>query len=120
VDGWFITEDLGEVEGRVVGVRGRAGELVKIGGESVDLKRLDRIAEEVGRACGGDAGVLAVADERLGRVIHLAVTADGIAELFDARVLPFERARVVHRVATIPRSPLGKILRARLAAEIGR
>ena len=120
VDGWFVTEDLGEVEGRVVKVRGRAGEFIKIGGESVDLKRLDRIAEEVARLHGGDAGVVAVADERLGHVIHLAVTAKGIAAAFDARVLPFERARVVHRVKKIPRSSLGKILRAQLAAEISR
>jgi O-succinylbenzoic acid--CoA ligase len=119
-DGWFLTEDLGEVDGRVVRVRGRAGEFVKIGGESVDLKRLDRIAAEAARACGGDAGVVALADARLGQVIHLAVTADGIAELFNERVLPFEQARVVHRMAAIPRSALGKILRARLAAELGR
>src|SRR5206468_10282143 len=46
VEGWFVTEDLGDVEGRVLRVRGRAGEFVKIGGESVDLKRLDRIADE--------------------------------------------------------------------------
>lgn len=120
VDGWLVTEDLGEVEGRVLRVRGRAGEFVKIGGESVDLKRLDRIADEAARACGGDAGVIAVADARLGQVIHLAVTAEGIAERYDADVLPFERARVVHRVAAIPRSPLGKILRAQLATELAK
>lgn len=119
-DGWFLTEDLGEVDGRMLRVRGRVGEFVKIGGESVDLKRLDRIASEAARVCGGDAGVVALADERLGQVIHLAVTADGIAELFNERVLPFERARGVHRVAAIPRSSLGKILRARLAAELAR
>lgn len=120
VDGWLVTEDLGEVDGRLLRVRGRAGEFVKIGGESVDLKRLDRIADEAARVCGGDAGVVAVADERLGHVIHLAVTAEGIAGRYDGEVLPFERARVVHRVATIPRSPLGKILRAQLAAELAK
>ena len=119
-DGWFLSEDLGEVDGRVLRVRGREGEFVKIGGESVDLKRLDQIAAEAARARGGDAGVLAVEDPRLGHVIHLAVTAEGIAELFNAKVLPFEQARAVHRVTAIPRSPLGKILRVRLAGEVGR
>jgi O-succinylbenzoic acid--CoA ligase len=118
VDGWFVSEDLGTAEGRVLRVGGRRGEFVKIGGESVDLKRLDRILDEVLRATGGDAGVFAVADERLGSVIHLAVTGEGIAEAFEARVLPFERPRVVHRVADLPRSPLGKLLRAKLAAEL--
>jgi len=118
VDGWFVSEDLGEIEGRVLRVGGRRGEFVKIGGESVDLKRLDRILDEVLRATEGDAGVFAVADERLGAVIHLAVTRERIAEAFEARVLPFERPRVVVRVAAIPRSPLGKLLRVKLAAEL--
>lgn len=120
VDGWFASEDRGECEGGRLRVHGRVGEFVKIGGESVDLKRLDRIAATVARERGGDAGVLAVADERLGMVIHLAVTAEGIAEAFNERVLPFERARKTHRVAAIPRSALGKILRAQLVAEISR
>ena len=33
---------------------------------------------------------------------------------FNARVLPFERVRGVHRVEEIPRSPLGKLLRREL------
>jgi acyl-coenzyme A synthetase/AMP-(fatty) acid ligase len=37
---------------------------------------------------------------------------------FNARVLPFERIRAVRRVAAIPRSPLGKLLRPRLLAEL--
>jgi O-succinylbenzoic acid--CoA ligase len=118
VEGWFVSEDLGNVEGQTLRVEGRRGEFVKIGGESVDLKRLDRILDEVLRATGGDAAVFAVADERLGFVMHLAATRDGIAEAFAARVLPFERPRAVHRVEAIPRSPLGKLLRAKLAEEL--
>ncbi|HEX2123624.1 MAG TPA: AMP-binding protein [Thermoanaerobaculia bacterium] len=117
VDGWFVTPDLGIVEGRVVSVTGRAGDFVKIGGESVDLTRLDRILAEI----TADAAVVAVADERLGVAVHLAVAAgDGneIAAQFNERVLPFERVRAAHHVATIPRSPLGKLRRAELAAEI--
>jgi o-succinylbenzoate---CoA ligase len=110
VDGWFVSEDLGAVDGRVLHVHGRAGELVKIGGESVDLGRLDRILREI---AGDDAAIIAVADERLGQVIHLTsiVDADAIVEAFNARVMPYERIRAVHRVDEIPRSPLGKLLR---------
>jgi O-succinylbenzoic acid--CoA ligase len=119
VDGWLVTEDLGVVEGGILRIAGRRGDFVKIGGESVDLRRLDRILEEIVVRTGGDAAVLAVSDERLGHVIHVASTRDGIAELFAERVLPFERARVVHRMSVIPRSPLGKLLRKRLAEELG-
>ena len=118
IDGWFSSEDRGDVSGRSLRVLGRAGEFVKIGGESVDLKRLDRIAAEVARERGGDAGVVAVADDRLGYVIHLAVTSEGIGAAFDERVMPFERARRVHRVLSIPRSPLGKLLREQLARQL--
>ena len=115
IDGWFVSEDLGDVDGRLVRVRGRAGDLVKIGGESVDLGRLDRI---LGELAGDDAAIVAVADERLGHVIHLVATIDpaALVDAFNARVHPFERIRAVHRVDAIPRSTLGKLLRAELAS----
>jgi len=119
VDGWFVSEDRGEVEGDTLRVFGRAGDFVKIGGESIDLARLDAILNQ---ARGDiDAAIVVVSDDRLGNVIHLATTAHDCRELvaaFNAQVRPFERIRAVHRVDVIPRSPLGKLLRARLAAEL--
>lgn len=116
VDGWFVSEDFGELEGRnKLHVRGRAEDFIKIGGESVDLNRLDRILNGV--RGGVDAALIAMPDERLGHVIHVAVTAssaEAVVEQFNAQVLPFERIREVHRVASVPRSPLGKLLRAEL------
>lgn len=113
--GWFVTEDLGSVTDGVLTVSGRRGDFVKIGGESVDLARLDAILSAV---AGPHAAVVAVPDERLGHVIHLAVDpsadADAVAAAFGERVHPFERPRRVHRVREIPRSPLGKLLRTRL------
>lgn len=113
--GWLVTEDLAELDGRVLRVLGRIGDFVKIGGESVDLARLDRILAEI----SAEAAVVAVPDERLGHVIHLAVAGDGgdaVAAELGRRVAPFERPRAVHRVPFIPRTALGKLMRARLAA----
>jgi acyl-CoA synthetase (AMP-forming)/AMP-acid ligase II len=114
-DGWFVTEDLGTVEHGVLTVEGRGGDFIKIGGESVDLARLDAILAAV---AGPQAAVMAVPDRRLGHVIHLAVTpsvdADTVKAAFDAKVHPFERARGVHVVPEIPRSALGKLLRKKL------
>jgi O-succinylbenzoic acid--CoA ligase len=113
VDGWFLTEDLATIDGHVLRVQGRSGDFVKIGGESVDLSRLDRILASL----GADAAVIAVPDQRLGHVIALAIAsgdADAITAAFNERVLPFERARSVRRVAEIPRTALGKIVRKRL------
>lgn len=112
--GWFISEDYGVVEGREVHIRGRSSDFVKVGGESVDLNRLDAILNTVRGST--DAAILAVRDARLGHVIHLAATRDAaaIVDAFNVQVAPFERIRSVHRVAFIPRSSLGKILRAEL------
>lgn len=117
VDGWLVTEDLGEVRARAVRVRGRAGDFVKIGGESVDLNRLDAILRDV---AGEAAAIAAVPDARLGHVIHLASTVDAeaIVAAYDARVAPYERIREVHRVEGIPRSALGKLLRAELVRSL--
>lgn len=128
--GWFVTEDVASLQGRVLRVEGRRGDFVKVGGESVDLSRLDRILAEL----GADAAAIAVPDERLGHVIGLAVASAGILSLgdslvdpfnsspdsslvraFNERVLPFERARSVRRVPEIPRTALGKIVRSRLS-----
>ena len=119
IEGWYVSDDFGEVEGRNVRVFGRGSDFVKIGGESVDLLRLDAIARSV---AGDDAAVIAIRDERLGHVVHLAVTrdADAIRDAFNARVAPFERAREVHLVPRIPRSSLGKLLRAQLGEIIKR
>jgi O-succinylbenzoic acid--CoA ligase len=117
VDGWFASEDLGVVDGRTLRVSGRAGDFVKIGGESVDLKRLDRILYEL---AGSEAAIAAVADARLGYVIHVATAIEpSFVDAFNERVHPFERIRAVHRVASIPRSPLGKLLRSQLAHALG-
>lgn len=117
IDGWFLTEDLGTLDGRTLRVQGRRGDFVKIGGESVDLSRLDRILAAVLSGSAADAAVFPIPDDRLGHVIALAVASGdpaAVAAAFNARVFPFERARRVIRVSEIPRTPLGKIVRSRL------
>lgn len=118
IDGWFISDDVGEVDGRVLRVHGRRGDFIKIGGESVDLARLDRILDSV--RGGVDAVLFAMPDQRLGHVIHLASTGESeeIIERFNERVLPFERIRASHPVRSIPRSSLGKLLRAELIRRV--
>ena len=114
IDGWLLTEDIASLDDRVLRVEGRRGDFVKIGGESVDLARLDRILAEL----HADAAALAIPDERLGFVIALAIAsgdAEEIAASFNERVFPYERARRIVRVAEIPRTPLGKIMRSRIS-----
>jgi o-succinylbenzoate---CoA ligase len=114
VGGWFVSEDLGSIEDRILRIEGRSGDFVKIGGESVDLGRLDRILAATGAR---DAALVALPDPRLGHVIELAIAsgdAEAIVAKFNQQVLPFERIRGVRQVETIPRTALGKVIRMRL------
>jgi O-succinylbenzoic acid--CoA ligase len=133
-DGWFQSEDMGEVletaQGVFLKVRGRTSDFVKIGGESVDLNRLSGILSELRAkaATSLDLVVIDVSDERLGKVIHGvaaaevgsadATMAQTIFDQFNARVLPFERVRKIHIVTEIPRSPLQKLLKPQLLAQL--
>lgn len=122
VNGWFTTEDRGEILGTTLIVLGRQGNFVKVGGESVDVTRLERVMEEIllEKKMGIEAVLLAVPDVRLGHAIHLVVATKDeqsvkhLSESYQQKVLPFERIRKVHYVETIPRSPLQKVLKAEL------
>ena len=97
---------------------GRVSEVVKIGGELVCLSRLDAILVNITDAMPGvDAAIFPADDARLGTVIHIVVDDDSrageVRDRFNAEVMPYERARELH-VASIPRSALGKLLRAEL------
>jgi len=122
---WFTSDDRGSVQiigdATFIQVAGRTDDFIKIGGEAVYLTRLDQILDEVVRTSEfPDAAILTFPDDRLGSVIHLAVHTDdptigsAVRDAFSARVLPYERPRELLLVDSIPRSPLGKLLRQKL------
>lgn len=125
-EGWFITEDKAEFEGGGIKSIHRGEHFVKIGGESVDLLRLEKILEEVKLATNfqADLALAAMQDDRLGHCLCLAVCSpidDNVYQFMDKfhhRVFPFERVRHVVSVEEIPRSPLNKVLKTELDHEI--
>ena len=119
-EGWFLTSDLGHVQGRVLTIDGRADDLVKIGGELVNVSRLEALLDTLRGA--QDAALVVMGDERLGAVMHAAIAGDhpqALVEAFNARVHPFERIRQMHRVVAVPRSALGKVRRSELKRLVG-
>jgi O-succinylbenzoic acid--CoA ligase len=129
---WFQSEDRLELiavsNGTELKVLGRDHDFIKIGGESVDLSRLNAIltAARSDAKTDLDVALINVADSRLGHVIHGVAAAPAenfeaqkVFELFNSRVLPFERTRKIHFVSSIPRSPLKKLLKAELLALLG-
>ncbi|HWU42263.1 MAG TPA: hypothetical protein VN132_02455, partial [Bdellovibrio sp.] len=128
VNGWFTSEDRGEVRRNILKILGRSGDYIKIGGEGSNVAKLRGVLEqtlleihphEISQVC-----LLDVASERLGSEIHLVVSqlsahiAEKIANSYGEKVLPYEKIRKIHFVEEIPRTALGKIqwsaLRSRL------
>lgn len=114
---WFHTEDLGKLNGPYLEVQGRSSNFIKIGGESVDLSRLERILDEIKLSTKYpfDAVLVPISDPRLGCVIHLATNGseallNQMVTAYQSRVLPFEKIRQVHCLPRIPRSPSLKVL----------
>lgn len=120
-EGVFQTEDVAEIQGGHLVVHGRGSDFVKIGGESVDMQRLNLLIDQIccRHQLKADMALVAVPDPRLGYVIHLAVAMDAVPEETLSRLvdhyhretLPFERIRQVISVPSIPRTALGKIKR---------
>lgn len=125
VGGWLMTEDRGRVEGRHLYLLGRKDEIVKVGGESVDMAHLERHLQELCQRLGRrvEVTLVTVPDERLGHTVHLVATHQGkeveqVVKEFQDTVLPFERIRKVHLLPVLPRSALGKILKKELVLSI--
>lgn len=133
-EGWFQTEDVGKMIDQIyLEVYGRKTDFIKIGGESVDKIRLERILDHIKEKIQfrNEAILISVPDERLGVSLHLAVVKEGVISggeegkvggeevdsllaAFQAQVLPFERIRKVHLLKRIPRTELGKVDRKAL------
>lgn len=132
VDGWFISEDRGRVENQILNITGRRDAIIKVGGENVDLEKLESVLQAIRLEMEIESQVtlVAVQDKRLGHSIHLACSQKmedsqmkdsqiegrmitALIDRYDRCVLPFERIRKTH-VLDIPLSPMGKILRNEL------
>lgn len=121
INGWFITSDQGMILDSSLQILGRADQMIKIGGESVNIAALELRLQDlrIQLRIQSDMTLVAMPDERLGHVIHLAVTSHhpSLKELIDQFqqwVMPFERIRQVHKVAYIPRTTLSKVLQQEL------
>lgn len=118
-NGWLKTEDCGRLGAGHLSYLGRSNNLFKVSGESVDIEQLEAILLGCALAMGysGDIALFAKSDERLGHVIYLAHCCGDVelvttvVDAFNLRVLPYARIRGLHRVAIIPRTPLGKVIR---------
>lgn len=113
----FVVDDrLSFADGALM-VLGRESELIKILGESVNLKELELKVSEFLKA---PVVVVPEKNERKGYELSLFVEVEKIThslEDINKFVMPFERFTEVTTRSQFPRSELGKVLKARLKAE---
>ena len=114
-DGWVRTGDHGRVDDEgFLWIEGRASDMVNRGG----LKVFPAEVEEVIQSNPGvrDVAVVGIADERLGEVPVAAVVGDADPAELDARcrahLAPYKVPARFLFVDALPRSEVGKILRA--------
>ncbi|MEK2644189.1 AMP-binding protein [Bdellovibrio sp. BCCA] len=119
VDGWFTTEDRGEIIDGALHVQGRNKDYIKIGGEGTNVARLRSLLEnaalQMNPSWPAKLVLLDMPSDRLGSEIHLVslLSADDtekVVQVYSEKVLPFEKVRKIYYINEIPRSDLGKVL----------
>lgn len=128
VDGWFETDDVVEINGDQIVIRGRADRCVKVLGELVNLSHVEnhlirKAAQSAISVSPVGLPVVAMADERKGNKLILCVSNDqgyeDLIECYNRDCHPVERIDQVIEVDEIPLSDLGKVLYARLQDVVG-
>ncbi len=122
--GWFTTEDRGEMRGEYLHVRGRDQDFVKILGEIVNLIHLESIALNLADRLGikVDLAIGVRVDPRRGARLCLCLgegaslgNGDLVLREFNQVVAPFERLSEFHILPLELRNALGKVNRHALS-----
>ena len=121
--GWLRTGDLGTMDERGLGyLLGRAKELIKTGGENVYPAEVDAVFTEMPEVA--DAGCCGVPDKHWGEAVKAFVvlkpgetlTREEITARFKSKIAGYKRPRYIEFVESLPRDPIGKLLRRELSA----
>ena len=125
-NGWLRTGDMGwmDEEGYIY-LAGRGDDMIIRGGENISPEEVENVLYSHPKI--EEAAVIGVPDpewgQQPGAVVVLkkgeSATAEEIMEYCRARLAGFKRPRSVIFVESLPRSPLGKVLKRKLREEYG-
>ncbi|MBU6259954.1 MAG: AMP-binding protein [Burkholderiales bacterium] len=123
--GWFHSGDLARVDAEgYVEVVGRSRELIISGGENIHPAEIEQLVDIWPGVA--ECAVVAAPDPRWGEVPVLALVARGgaavdvagLRAMLEVRLARFKQPRRIVVVAALPRTALGKLQRAALAAQL--
>ena len=123
-DGWLYTGDLGRIEDGILYLEGRRRDLIITGGFNVFPRDVESVLETIPAVA--EAAVFGVVDEKWGEAVHAAIRLDeGCALSADelrAAARPLlggvKTPKAFHFFAEFPRTPVGKVDRTTLGAEV--
>ena len=120
-DGWFITNDLGEIKDGKLHILGRADDVIISGGENVSLTAIEATLSirypEIEFAAFG------VNDIQWGHALHLAVVGQigesEIDQYLEAALGAASKPKGIHHLEQLPLLGIGKVDRSALAKMVG-
>lgn len=125
-DGWLRTGDMAwmDEEGYIY-LSGRADDMIIRGGENISPEEVENVIESHPKV--EEAAVIGVPDPEWGQQSRAIVvvkkgetiTAEEIIDYCKPRLAGFKRPKSVIFVPSLPRNPLGKVLRKKLREEFG-
>jgi len=117
-DGWFVTADLGKIEGGTLIVEGRSDDVIISGGENISLGHIERTLQA--RFPEVTFAAFSVNNPQWGDSLHLAVVGNAVVEAeisayLAAEVGPFAKVKGFLHLPELPLMGIGKVDRKKLA-----
>jgi acyl-CoA synthetase (AMP-forming)/AMP-acid ligase II len=126
VDGWLRTGDQGwmDEEGYIY-LAGRGDDMIIRGGENISPEEVENVLHSYPKV--EEAAVIGISDPEWGQQPRAVVvlkegesaTVEEIMEFCQSKLAGFKRPRSVVFVDSLPRNPMGKVLRRKLREEYG-
>jgi O-succinylbenzoic acid--CoA ligase len=120
VNGWYTTQDRGEMVDNGLKVHGRGANFMKIGGENISFTELENIwgALKISQNYDDEAVLIDLPDDRLGRIVCVAVKKAKnhhdqrlhvLMNAYHQKVMPLAKIRHVYYMEKIPQTDLYKL-----------
>ncbi len=116
-DGWFITNDVGEIVDGKLNILGRADDVIISGGENISLTAIEATLSI--RYPDIEFAAFAVTDNQWGQALHLAVVGEvsesEISHFLEAALGAASKPKGIHHLDSLPLLGIGKVDRITLA-----
>lgn len=121
VDGWFITNDLGEINDGKLCILGRADDVIISGGENLSLTAVEATLSV--RFPELECAAFAVKDPQWGQALHVAIVGEAsetdISHYLEAALGAIAKPKGIHTLESLPLLGIGKVDRSTLAKMVG-